>query len=420
VSEASLPKLFEGLQNPARGVQDVSISLLNKLESEQAVAPLFAYLEQVHPLLPGDAATALVNSASKASIPLLIEKIKSEDPKTDHPDVVVTALKALNKFKSDLDETVLQELGEALEKQVSPNIIKALSEAMADSQHSPGSFEYLEDLLLNNPKEHVRIAAALSLDGYGAKAVEPLFLRLAKADSPQEIDVLSKAVLQTSKSEEAYPTLLDKAASRNQTVKAVATQGIVAYIAQWQDKGSYDDNKLMAHLAELSGSSNSTIASAASGARDVLVDNKAKDVERLGRRGSFEKSSSDYKKVLALSKKEDLEASIKKAAKAAVKKMDDRREEYEEKQRQEEAERARLAAIAAAEAAARAAQRAAERAAAARRSSSYGGGYSSGGYSSPSPSWSSPSPSCSTPSCSSPSCSSGSSCGSASSCGSSV
>lgn len=322
-NQSHVKQIATGLTHASPRVQEVSLRLLLELADPDAVGAILTYLQAEKTPLPDLAAQALLASVNKKSREALLAVLKDTTPATEDVEVMIPVVEALKKIGDPRD---LDDLTEAINKSHSPRVYDALVDAMEANDESPDSFEFLERTLLGHPDSRIRIAAALTIDNYGLKALPILFEALEPVSdgTPDvEINTLQRAINKAGNHREALPLLIEKASSPNRLVQSTAESLAVDLIGGYRDE-KYTDQDVLDELDSYLESPNAAVRDAAEQAYTEIVDQEAKRIKKLGSSGKYSKSSNNYKYVKNM--ENDANEAIREAAQKARRKMDERRE----------------------------------------------------------------------------------------------
>ncbi len=367
------------LESGGKQAEKIALPLLAQLKSSSSVQALIDYLEKPDTNFSELAEVALVASAKQADRPVLLAELHSQDPKTEETDLMSALVKALQNIGNPDD---IDDLTKAMERGVSSTVFDTLYEAMESSPHNDVSLAFLSDTVKGHADSAIRTVAALALDDYGIKALDPLFDALEGALGDEEKNVITKAILKAGRSDTALNELLARTTDAHPDVSNVATTAAIRIISSWGES-NYQDKEMVKELLLLAQHRSARVAEEAKDAYNDLVASKLKELKSLGERGSFSRDGSDYNNVTQYTNDENI--SIKSTASKALDKMNTRRKRHEAEEARR-AEEARLAKKRRAEKRRRDEAAAASRRAAARRRSasrsSSSGGFSGGGGSS--------------------------------------
>lgn len=332
--QRDLPVLVQDLQVPNQRVQAESLSLIQSLNAASEVPALFTYLESSASLAKPQAKEVLLNVLDARNHEVLVNKTSSA-----LPEVRLTAVAGLGKLGQVKDLPLLFTLA-ATEQGADGN--ETVRQAIRSGAKAPGGFDTVKKTLLSgDTPERTKQACVFALSQFGIQALTPLFQALA-ATNPSASDKgltadLVKAIPSVSTSDEALPVLLEQVDSSHSGVKQAACQGAAGILKAWH-KASYDDEKKLAKLRTLSNHGNPVIQTAAKAALAAVIQNEISELESLGARGDFDKSSVSGKLKSRSSSAAD--ASVKTAAASALKKLNKRKSDHEEavarKKRQDE------------------------------------------------------------------------------------
>ncbi len=340
LDESHFPTVYSGLESQDERIEDMSLRLLTEHPNTNHVNPLLKYLGTEGIAYPAEAKATLVKSTGETNRKTLLQIVEDYKIGAGNREPMLAALAGLEKLQVDGGLSLIISRFTDIQ---ADDVKDAMYQVMEKAVHSDENFRQLQGTLATSPDKRLRIAAALVLDNYGAKALMPLFTALLKAaglsQGRDEVGALEEAIAKAGEEAEAFPIFLEFANHLNPIVKNTATEGALTHLEGWERQYDYNDNKVMKALKKLKKNENPKIAHKAKSIIHGFIDDKAQKVRNLGS-GSFRRYGSNYQNAEKYANG-GYEDKIKRAAQRALDELDSRRHAHEAAERaREEAARA--------------------------------------------------------------------------------
>ncbi len=290
VNASHLPSIHPDLnyQNPRRLA--TALTLIKQVASPSSASPLWNFIGD--PDTPIDYAIQSVEPVLSAVLnqdfyPTLLSTV--QNPGDTFSARLYAAVRGLAKVGSNKD---VDDLFALAEKPVSYTAQHHLKNTLERLVSGNDNFGFISGKMSTGKTTQSRQLAIRLLAKYGDQALPQLFnaLRHSTQSTPSgEVEALSGAITRLA-SGRNFDTFSAEAIDENPRVQAAATTGALSVLSDWGRSADYDKSQDRQRCAELKRHSNPQIAQKAGQIYDKMVEDKRREIARIGSQGSFHDS----------------------------------------------------------------------------------------------------------------------------------